>query len=158
MKLATDTAALNYPALREQNSVHNAGYEQRELARLRAFYAILYGRYNDSLAIDTAGYEVSITLTSLSGSLTLTQDEASLAFDITALYDTWSKKMDALKDQIVDMVEQQQKEGGKETPGYEGFNDPEAHQALALCLPQQPHVALTMPSVPQSPTAPAKAA
>jgi len=134
MKVATATP-IDFDALRNIDSVHDAGFKAQHLARRRAHYAALFQRYQDAVAINDEEYEVSITIRSVSKSLTLTAAESDAAFDITAIYEKLGKKLDALKDEIIDLLTDESIEDKKGC--FAGTDDPLMHQAHNLCMPQQ---------------------
>lgn len=130
MNLAVATPT-DFAALREVSSPHDAGYKTKQLARRRAHYAALFQRYQDALTIDDEGYEVSITIRSVSKSLTLTSAEAEHCFNLTELYGKLGAHLNALRAEIMDLLA----DPSAEAAGFEGTDEPLLHEALALCLP-----------------------
>ncbi|MGI4735073.1 MAG: hypothetical protein ACRYG7_07835 [Janthinobacterium lividum] len=133
MKNGTTLAHL--AQLREQQGVHDANYETLQLQRTRETYAAYYNRFQDILQADEEGYEVIITVRSLTKEVTLTNEEGQESFDITALFQKWGNKLSALHHEITDKLIKI--ENGEPLDGaMHGTGNALLVQAHALCLPQ----------------------
>lgn len=126
--------------LREQTSIHDAGYETLKLQRSREIYGALYQRFQDLLRLDDEGYEITITLRGASRTVTLTTDEAEACFNLSDIYGVLGNRLNAQHTQILDVLLAIEK--GTPLDFMDGTNDPLLRQALALCLPHGHKLAL----------------
>lgn len=134
MKIQPTSPTPQLNELRQQSSVHDAGFETLKLQRNREIYAALYQRMQDALRLDDEGdYEVSITLRGPSRALTLTPAEAKACFSLTEIYGPLAGRLNALQNEILDT--RLKVENGTPLDKTEGTDDPRQAQALALCLP-----------------------
>jgi len=129
------TALAHLAQLREQSSVHDANYEALKLQRLRETYCAYYRRFQDILQADEEGYEIIITVRSLTKEITLTNEEGQESFDITALFQKWGNRLDALHQEIVDTLIKVEK-GEVLDDTMNGTGSALTVQAHAICMPQ----------------------
>ncbi|MGI4863721.1 MAG: hypothetical protein ACRYFZ_07325 [Janthinobacterium lividum] len=153
MKLAADTPALDFTALKKVESAHDVDYLAGQLARRRAHFAFLFQRYQDLLTLDDEGYEVSITLTSATKTVTLSRAEGEDSFDMTALYEKHGNHMAALQAEILDLLENKQDGSHKDFGLWEGTGAPDMRQVVALCMPQSTTPAPADSPAPTTPDA-----
>jgi len=153
MKVAANTPALDFTALKKVESAHDVDYLAGQLARRRAHFAFLFQRYQDLLTLDDEGYEVSITLTSATKTVTLSRAEGEDSFDMTALYEKHGNHMAALQAEILDLLENKEKNQHKDFGLWEGTDAPTMRQVVTLCMPQpaaQPLADSTAPTTPDA--------
>lgn len=129
------TALAHLAQLRDQQGVHDANFETLKLQRTRETYAAYYNRLQDILQADDEGYELVITVRSLTREVTLANDEGQASFDITALFELWGNKLNALHQEIADKLIKIEN-GEPLDSAMSGTGDPLLIQAHAMCMPQ----------------------
>lgn len=154
MKLAATTPALDFAALRQVDNAHDVDYLAGKLARRRAHFAALFQRYQDMLALDDEGCEISVTLKSATKTATLTAAEAEQCFCINDVFQLIGGQLDALQAEILDLLEHKQDGGHSHQDGlWEGTDAPIMRQVVALCMPQPAAAPAADSITPSTPSA-----
>jgi hypothetical protein len=144
MKLTIPTPTTDFAALRSVPAYHCVNYEAAQLARKRLAYATLLARYERLLLMEEEGISVTVTMTSLSGTMTVQDDQQ---FEPMEYLNDLANQMEKLSREILTLHEKQQTTG-LDNEKEEVADDLVRRQALALCLPAAASTVEAQPNQP----------